>query len=163
RGAGDHRPGLLRLRRLGKHAAGLGGRGALFQRERLAAGCSLGGAAAALPGRGGPCRDARFDAAGRRAVDAHAVSRLGARSLARAGAVVTPVIFLIAEEELRHILADCEPALVIPSPPFSETVLAAAEGAGSPRVISTVAELADLARADVSAIVPRADDDLAAL
>ncbi len=82
---------------------------------------------------------------------------------ARAGAVVTPVIFLIAAEELRRILVDCEPALVITSPAFSETVLAAAEGAGSPRVISTVEELDELARTEVSPIVPRADDDLAAL
>jgi long-chain acyl-CoA synthetase len=84
-------------------------------------------------------------------------------AVARAGAVVTPVIFLIAAEELRRILVDCEPALVVTSPAFSETVLAAAEGAGSPRVISTVKELDELARADVSPIVPRADDDLAAL
>ena len=37
-------------------------------------------------------------------------------AIARAGAVVTPVIFLLSAEELRRIVLDAEPSLVIASP-----------------------------------------------
>ena len=37
-------------------------------------------------------------------------------AIARAGAVVTPVIFLLSAEEVRRIVVDAEPALVIASP-----------------------------------------------
>ncbi len=48
-------------------------------------------------------------------------------AIARAGAVVTPVIFLVSAEELRRMILDAEPALVIASPLVLETVEAAAE------------------------------------
>ena len=79
-------------------------------------------------------------------------------ALARAGAVVTPVIFLVSAAELRRIVADCEPALVIASDAFHESV----DAAGAQRVISAE-ELDGPAQADPAPIVPRADDDLAAL
>ena len=49
-------------------------------------------------------------------------------AIARAGAVVTPVIFLVSAEELRRMILDAEPALVIASPLVLETVEAAANG-----------------------------------
>jgi long-chain acyl-CoA synthetase len=78
-------------------------------------------------------------------------------AVARAGAVVTPVIFLVSTEELRRILFDAEPALVIASPLVRETVEAAANGT------RVVFDLAELAGGDRLPIVPRADEDLAAL
>lgn len=36
-------------------------------------------------------------------------------AIARAGAVATPLIFLITTPELRRVIADCEPSLVIRS------------------------------------------------
>ena len=77
-------------------------------------------------------------------------------AIARAGAVATPLIFLLTVQELRRILADCEPTLVVTSPTFRETVERAAEGV---RVIDDLASM----DAEPRPIVPRADDDLAAL
>ena len=76
----------------------------------------------------------------------------------RAGAVVTPVIFLLTSEELRRILVDCEPALVVTSDTFRSTVDAAAAGLGL-----RVAVAGDLDETEPAPIVPRTDDDLAAL
>jgi long-chain acyl-CoA synthetase len=89
----------------------------------------------------------------------------------QAGAVVTPVLFLVPPTELRVLLTDSEARAVITSPEVVDNVLAAAEGAPSVRwVISTgpgrdgVVALDDLAAGDpLDSIVPRADDDLAAL
>jgi long-chain acyl-CoA synthetase len=78
-------------------------------------------------------------------------------AVARAGAVVTPVIFLVSEDELRRMISDAEPALVIASPLVRETVEAAADGT---RVVT---DLEELESGDPTPIVPRADDDLAAL
>jgi long-chain acyl-CoA synthetase len=78
-------------------------------------------------------------------------------ALARAGAVVTPVIFLASADELRRILVDAEPSLVIASPLVRDTVDAAAEG------VRVVFDLDELAASDTTPIVNRADDDLAAL
>ncbi len=78
-------------------------------------------------------------------------------AIARAGAVVTPVIFLLTTDELRRIVVDAEPSLVIASPLFRETVEDAANG------VRIVTDLAELERADPLPIVPRADADLAAL
>jgi long-chain acyl-CoA synthetase len=66
----------------------------------------------------------------------------------RAGAVVTPVIFLVTPAELARILESCEPRLVIASPELS------VEGA---------LDIGDLPEAEPAEIVPRGDDDLAAL
>ena len=78
-------------------------------------------------------------------------------AVARAGAVVTPVIFLASVEELRRILIDSKPSLVIASPLVSETVAAAADG------MRVVVDLAELESPEPLPIVTRDDDDLAAL
>ena len=78
-------------------------------------------------------------------------------AIARAGAVVTPVIFLVSAEELRRMIRDAEPALVIASP----LVLATVEGAAGD--VPIVTDLAELERGDALPIVPRGDNDLAAL
>ena len=36
----------------------------------------------------------------------------------RAGAVATPVLFLLSEDELRHVLTDCGAVLVVTTPEF---------------------------------------------
>jgi long-chain acyl-CoA synthetase len=77
----------------------------------------------------------------------------------RAGAVVTPAIFLLPAAELRHIVDDSGARALITSPEFAET---AREAAGGAAVITTE-ELPELEQADPSEIVPRADSDLAAL
>ncbi|HTW18741.1 MAG TPA: AMP-binding protein [Mycobacteriales bacterium] len=46
----------------------------------------------------------------------------------RAGGVTTPVLFLLSEEELRHVLADSEAAYVVTTPEFLPKVQAAAAG-----------------------------------
>jgi len=78
-------------------------------------------------------------------------------AIARAGAVVTPVIFLLSAEEVRRIVVDAEPALVIASPLVRETVDAAADG------VPVITDLSELEGGETLPIVSRADDDLAAL
>ncbi|MFL6069217.1 MAG: class I adenylate-forming enzyme family protein [Gaiellaceae bacterium] len=78
-------------------------------------------------------------------------------AVARAGAVVTPVIFLASTDELRRILLDAQPSLVIASPLVRDTVEAAADG------VRVVLDLAELESSDPLRIVTRDDDDLAAL
>ena len=73
----------------------------------------------------------------------------------RAGAVVTPAIFLLPPSELRHILADSEARLVVASPEFVD----AARAVGEVPVVSTD----ELPHGDPEPIVERGDDDLAAL
>ncbi|MDX6410631.1 MAG: long-chain acyl-CoA synthetase [Gaiellaceae bacterium] len=81
-------------------------------------------------------------------------------ALWRAGAAITPAIFLLPAAELRHIVVDSEASVVVASPEFLDTVRAAAEGVASVRAIVSTAELPE---GDAAAIVQRADDDLAAL
>jgi long-chain acyl-CoA synthetase len=73
----------------------------------------------------------------------------------RAGAVVTPAIFLLPPAELRHILEDSEARLVVASPEFADTARAVAEVP----VVSTD----DLPEGGEAPIVVRREDDLAAL
>jgi long-chain acyl-CoA synthetase len=75
----------------------------------------------------------------------------------RAGAVVTPAIFLLPPPELQHIVDDAEARAVIATPEFADT----ARETGA-TVISTD-EFAELEQSDPSPIVPRAGSDLAAL
>jgi len=70
----------------------------------------------------------------------------------RAGAVVTPAIFLLPRAELLHVLDDCDATLVIASPEL-------ADGVEGVRVVT----LDDLPEGDPAPIVPRGDDELAAL
>jgi long-chain acyl-CoA synthetase len=95
-------------------------------------------------------------------------------ALWRAGAVITPVIFLVSEKELHNVLADSGAVAVVTTPEFLPKVNAALDGvstvkfvvlAGAGDATSTVPvfEHAELSAADPGSIVDRADDDLAAL
>jgi long-chain acyl-CoA synthetase len=91
-------------------------------------------------------------------------------ALWRAGAVVTPVTFLLPPQELRHVIADAEAIAVLTTPEFVPKVVEAIDGLTHVRFIictepvgDGVLPLADLERADPGPVVPRADDDLAAL
>lgn len=91
-------------------------------------------------------------------------------ALWRAGAAITPAIFLLSPDEIRHILQDSEARAVITTPEFVDTIKGAASSVDSVEwVISTGAEqddvlsLSSLEDAEPAAIVPRSDDDLSAL
>jgi long-chain acyl-CoA synthetase len=88
----------------------------------------------------------------------------------RAGAVVTPATFLLPPDELRHVIADAQASAVITTPEFVAKVLEASDGLECVRfVICTeqtggdVVALASLEMAEPGPIVPRRDEDLAAL
>lgn len=93
------------------------------------------------------------------------------RALWRVGAVVTPVIFLQTPPELRHILTDSGAKAAIVTPELLPLVQAAGEGldltvivAGSaPDDAAGLVAYESLEGADPIDIVPRGDDDLAAL
>jgi long-chain acyl-CoA synthetase len=59
----------------------------------------------------------------------------------RAGAVTTPVLFLLSEDELRHVLTDSAAAFVVTTPEILPKVTAAAAGADRLRGIIVVGEL----------------------
>ena len=80
----------------------------------------------------------------------------------RAGAVATPVIFLISGPELRHILTDSGAVAVITSPELAGTVRDALEGKPIP-VVVVGEDFADLENNEPSPIVDRSPHDLAAL
>jgi long-chain acyl-CoA synthetase len=82
------------------------------------------------------------------------------QALWRAGAAITPAVFLLPPAELRHILVDSEASAVLTTPEFEDTVRSAAEGVDTVRHILSVDDWPD---ADPAPIVPRADSDLAAL
>jgi long-chain acyl-CoA synthetase len=81
----------------------------------------------------------------------------------RAGAVVTPVLFLISPPELRHILEDCEPFAVVVTPELMPLLASASEGLDLRVLVIGEESFAALEAADPLPIVPRDDDDLAAL
>ena len=87
----------------------------------------------------------------------------------RAGAVITPAVFLLPVEEVRHVLADSGARVAITTPEFVATVQAAAEGLEEAvTIVSTGADdgttaLASLEAAPAIAPIARADSDLAAL
>ncbi|MEV0900657.1 AMP-binding protein [Actinoplanes sp. NPDC049802] len=84
------------------------------------------------------------------------------RAIWRAGAVVTPVIFLQSEAELRHILTDSGATAAIVSPELTALFRAAADGLDiAPFVVGK--NYADLEAGEPGGIEPRADDDMAAL
>ncbi len=58
----------------------------------------------------------------------------------RAGAVATPVLFLLSEDELRHVLTDSGSVLVVTTPEFLPKVAAAAATAPSVRGIVVTGE-----------------------
>ncbi|MGP3959307.1 class I adenylate-forming enzyme family protein [Nonomuraea sp. 3N208] len=79
------------------------------------------------------------------------------QALWAAGAVVTPVVFLVGAEELRHILLDSGAAAIVTSPELEETVRAA--GVDIPFYVDT----AELEQASEHGPVRRDPGDLAAL
>jgi long-chain acyl-CoA synthetase len=94
----------------------------------------------------------------------------------RAGAVVTPVVFLISPPELQHILADSGAVAVVTTPELLATAAAAAAGAPELRHVIVVggapgslpghvrgADFAELESAPAGGIAGVSDDDLAAL
>ena len=87
----------------------------------------------------------------------------------RAGAVLTPVMFLLSVEDLQHVLRDSGAAAVITTPEFADKVREASEDVGTVRFLICRDEvegfipLASLEQAEPGVIVPRADEDLAAL
>ena len=90
----------------------------------------------------------------------------------RAGAVVTPVVFLLSEAELRHVLVDSGAVAVVTSPELLPRVTAAAAGAPDLRHVVVAGDgpadpravaYEDLAAADPHPLVPRDADDLGAL
>ncbi|MFZ0380375.1 MAG: AMP-binding protein [Solirubrobacteraceae bacterium] len=94
-------------------------------------------------------------------------------ALWRAGAVVTPAMFLLSTEDLRHVIAHSEASAVITTPEFLDKVRDAvaplehvrhviSTGSGDRATDDTLA-LGDLEESDPVAIVPRVDDDLAVL
>jgi long-chain acyl-CoA synthetase len=90
-------------------------------------------------------------------------------ALWRAGAAITPVIFILAEAELRHILADSGCVAVITSADLLPRVRSAAAGLDTVRWIVSdgggegAVPLAELEAESAIDVVPRGDDDLAAL
>jgi long-chain acyl-CoA synthetase len=91
----------------------------------------------------------------------------------RAGAVVTPAMFLLPAEDLRHVIADSGASAVVTTPEFVDKVLEAVDGLDSVRCVvcaggeapdsERVVPMSSLEAADPAPIVPRADDELAAL
>jgi long-chain acyl-CoA synthetase len=77
----------------------------------------------------------------------------------RAGAVVTPAIFLLPPAELAHIVRDAGARLVLATPELAEN---ASEAAGDVTVVSTEA-FSRLEQADPLPIVPRDESDPAGL
>ncbi|MDQ1748296.1 MAG: long-chain acyl-CoA synthetase, partial [Frankiaceae bacterium] len=93
----------------------------------------------------------------------------------RAGGATTPVLFLLSEEELRHVLRDSEAAYVVTTPEFLPKVVASAAGVETLRGVVLAGpapaesvgvplfDFAELERADESVLVERDPSDLAAL
>ncbi|MEU8102097.1 AMP-binding protein [Nonomuraea muscovyensis] len=79
------------------------------------------------------------------------------QALWAAGAVVTPVVFLVGTEELRHIVTDSGAVAIVTSPELLPTV----EAAGL--AVRTFVDTAELERAGEHGPVPRDPTDLAAL
>lgn len=78
-----------------------------------------------------------------------------------AGAVVTPVVFLVTAPELAHILTDSEAAAVITTPEFAPKV--AETGVAVATYVVGEESFARLEQAPAAELVARADDELAAL
>jgi long-chain acyl-CoA synthetase len=96
----------------------------------------------------------------------------------RAGAVVTPVVFLVTADELRHILVDSGAVIVVTSGELLATVLAATDGVATVRHVVVAGAYAappgtaagprpldfgDLESGDERRLVDRDDGKLAAL
>jgi long-chain acyl-CoA synthetase len=89
------------------------------------------------------------------------------------GAVVVPIVFLLAIPEIRHIVDDCRPKVLVTSPDFYANAVQAIEGLDSPPVIlvadgeppegaRSLDALRDAASEEFE-VVDREDDDLAVI
>jgi long-chain acyl-CoA synthetase len=92
------------------------------------------------------------------------------QALWRAGAVVTPATFLLGADELRHVIVDSEAKAVLTTPDLLDKARNASAGLDSMRLhISTggaddgALALGTLEQAEPRPIVPRREDELAAL
>ena len=93
---------------------------------------------------------------------------IGYAALWRAGAVATPVLFLLTEAELRHVLADSGAVALVTTPEFLPKVAAAAGDlpvvvVGAAEGTPGVVRWEDLEAGEELPLVDRAGDDLAAL
>ncbi|MEA2434356.1 MAG: long-chain acyl-CoA synthetase [Actinomycetota bacterium] len=91
-------------------------------------------------------------------------------ALWRIGAAITPVIFLLPPDELRHIVADSEARAVITTPEFTATVKQATEGIDTLKwIISAGPEedgiipMSSLEEAEPAGLADKDDSDMAAL
>jgi long-chain acyl-CoA synthetase len=86
-------------------------------------------------------------------------------ALWRAGAVATPVLFLLSEDELRHVFSDSGAVAVVTTPEFLPKILATA--GGLPVVVvdgdGGTTSYAELEAGDELSLVDRDPSDLAAL
>ncbi|HYU58237.1 MAG TPA: long-chain-fatty-acid--CoA ligase [Actinomycetota bacterium] len=89
-----------------------------------------------------------------------------------AGAVVVPIVFLLAVPEVRHIVADCTPKVLVTSPEFHPNVLQAIEGLPEPPAMLVTGDAPDGARSfdalrDAATarfdLVDRGEDDVAVI
>jgi long-chain acyl-CoA synthetase len=86
------------------------------------------------------------------------------QALWRAGAVITPVVFLVTAPELRHIMLDSGAVAVVTTEELAAKVAEAIDGLPTPpRVYVVGGNYADLETATPGGIVDRSPDDLAAL
>lgn len=91
-------------------------------------------------------------------------------ALWRAGAVITPAMFLLTDSEIRHMVESSEAVAVITAPELMAKARAATDGVASVKwIVSTgpaedgVTSLSELDSDQPGSIVARGDDDLAAL
>jgi long-chain acyl-CoA synthetase len=89
-------------------------------------------------------------------------------ALWRCGAVVTPVVFLVSVDELRHILTDSGARAIVTTPEVLLTVQLATDGLDIKIIVvgdgpERTIPYAQLESADESPLVDAAEDDLAAL
>jgi long-chain acyl-CoA synthetase len=80
----------------------------------------------------------------------------------RAGAVATPVLFLLSEDELRHVLSDSGAVLVVTTPEFLPKVTSAAADLHSVRAVVVVGEpIPEAAKATGLPLLPYAELEVA--
>jgi long-chain acyl-CoA synthetase len=80
----------------------------------------------------------------------------------RAGAVATPVLFLLSQDELRHVLSDSGAVLVVTTPEFLPKVTAAAAHLNEVRAIVVVGEpIPEQAKAAGLPLLPYAELEVA--
>lgn len=92
-------------------------------------------------------------------------------ALWRAGAVATPVLFLLTEDELRHVLSDSGAVAIVTTPEFLSKIVSVAGGLPVVVVGGSVGEslapglmtFAELESGDELSLVDRRPEDLAAL